>query len=157
MSEPAMRQGRSVWLIVSLCLNVVLIAMIVVGTLRAIERQRVESLGRAFSPQSILAHLPADRAAKIQAVIDAHAEKLGVLSDDSDRARLNARRYFTAERLDSAAYARAQAGMRAADDAFQAERHAQMREIAQLLTPKERREIADRARQEHWPQTHRRH
>jgi uncharacterized membrane protein len=157
MSEAATRPGRSIWLVISLCLNVVLITMIVMGTIRAMERQRVATLGRAFSPQSILAHLPADRAAKIQAVIDAHAERLGILADDSQRARLNARRFFTADRLDVDAYARAQAGMRAADDAFQAERHAQMLEIARLLTPKERREIADRARNEKTPQTHSRH
>jgi len=156
MSDSAVPRSRNIWLAISLCLNVVLIAMIVVGVWRASQREHEQSIGHAFSPKSILLHLPPDRAAEIQRVIDAHAERLGNLADDTERAKLNARRYFTAEKFDPAAYAKAQDGMLAADSAFEAERHAQMQEIARLLTPKERREIADRARAERNP-SNRRH
>jgi uncharacterized membrane protein len=151
VSDAATPIRRNIWLILSLCLNVALIAMIAVGIWRSVEKQREASLGRAFSAQSIVAHLPPDRAARVQAVIDAHAAKLGALADEAERSRLNARPFFTAEKFDAIAYARAQQGMRQADDALQAERLRQLAEIAAILTPRERHEIAERARKERRP------
>jgi len=134
------------WLVVSICLNVVLIAMIAVGVARAWHRQHEMELGRAFSTQSIIAHLPADRAKKVKAVVDAHAYRLGVLADDATKSRLEARPIFTAPVFDPVAYAKAQERMRKADDALQTERMKQLMEIAALLTPAERQEIGERAR-----------
>lgn len=139
---------RSIGLILSICLNVVLIAMIVVGIARAWQRERETMLGHAFSAYSIVAHLPPDRAAAVQKVIDAHAHELGILADDAERSRLEARPIFTAAKFDAAAYAKAQKRMLEADRAFQAARMKQIAEIAALLTVEEREAIADRARRE---------
>ncbi len=156
MSESGTPRGRNIWLIVSLCLNVVLVVMIAVGIARAIHRQAEASKGGAFSAQSILAHLPPDHAARVKAVMDAHAARLGTLNDNAARSRLNARPFFTAEKFDLAAYRKAQEDMRAADDALEAERMKQLSEIAVLLTAQERQEIAQRAREQH-SETHRKH
>jgi uncharacterized membrane protein len=146
---------RNVGLIVSICLNVILIAMIAVGIARAWERQREMMLGHAFSANSIVAHLPPDRAAAVQKIVDAHSYKLGLLSDDAERSRLDARPIFTAQRFDAAAYAKAQERMLKTDQAFEAERMKQMAEIAAVLTSAERQSIADRARREpHRPHPH---
>lgn len=146
MSQTGSR--RSIWLIVSLCLNVVLIAMMAMGIARAWHREHEKTLGRAFSAESILAHLPPDRAAKVQAVLDAHAPALKELNDGALQARLHARPIFMAPVFDANAYAQAQQGLRIADDALEAERLKQTADIAAVLTPTERADIVERAREQ---------
>jgi Spy/CpxP family protein refolding chaperone len=100
-----------------------------------------------------MSHLPPDRAANVQVIIDAHAAAMKRLRDDSTRARLSARPIFIAPRFDAAAYARAQQALLAADDALHAERLKQLADIAAILSPQERAEIVARAR-EHEKRTH---
>ncbi|HEY1837817.1 MAG TPA: periplasmic heavy metal sensor [Rhizomicrobium sp.] len=145
MSEAGGRH-RNIWLVLSLCLNVVLIAMVAVGFARAWQREHDAQMGGAFSGQSIVAHLPADRAAKVQAVIDAHATKLAALADAAQQARLNARLVFMSPDYQTPVYAQAQAKILAADDALETEKMKQLTEIGVLLTPDERKAIVDRAR-----------
>src|SRR6185312_10499879 len=153
MSEAQPR--RNIWLILSLCLNVVLIGMIIAGIVRGIARQREAQIGRAFSVESIMAHLPPADAAKVKAVADRHRAKMDALYDASTFTRVEARRLFAAPTFDAAAYAKAQESVRSADDAFQVERMKQVSEIAAVLTADERHSIVDRARQEPMPIGHR--
>jgi uncharacterized membrane protein len=148
MSEAGAPRRRNIWLILSLCLNVVLIAMIAVGIARAWHHQQEAALGRAFSAQSIIAHLPSDRAEKVQAVLDAHAAQLNALTDAASQARVASRPVFAATNFDRANYAKAQLRIRTADDALEAEKMAQLADIAALLTPDERQAIVDRASQQ---------
>ncbi len=146
MSEGGMQRGRNVWLIGSLCLNVLLIAMIVVGLMRAWHLKQEAALGRAFSAQSIAAHLPADRAAKVRAIIAAHAPRMKALNAAADEARRRARGFFVATQFDPDGYTKAQQTLRAANDALEAERLDQVGDIAAILSADERREIVERAR-----------
>jgi uncharacterized membrane protein len=145
MSEGGTRH-RNIWLILSLCLNVLLIAMIAVGMARVWHRHHEDAMGPAFSAESIVGHLPPDRAARVQAIIDRHAAAMKRLRDNATVARLRARPIFTAPRFDAAAYARAQQNLRAADDALQVERLKQLAEIAAILSAQERADIVARAR-----------
>jgi uncharacterized membrane protein len=142
MSETGGRR-RNVWLILSLCLNVVLIAMVAV---RMWQYDHGAKLGGAFSAQSIVAHLPPDRAAKVQAVIGAHAASLSALSDAAEKTRLQARLIFMAPTFQLPVYKQAQARILAADVALETEKMNQLNDIAVLLTSDERRAIVERAR-----------
>lgn len=145
LSDGETPRRRNIWLILSICLNALLIAMIAVGLSRAWERKHEMEMGPPFSAESIVGHLPADRAAKVQAIIDAHEPAVKRLRDAATAARMNARHFFTAQNLDAAAYANAQQNLRAADAALQVERMKQLAEIAAVLTPAERQQIVDRA------------
>lgn len=147
MSEGGTTRRRNIWLILSLCLNVLLIATIAMGIARAWHRHKEFVMGPPFSAESIVSHLPPDRAAKVQAIIDAHAAAMKRLRDDATNARLKARPIFTAPRFDAAAYARAQRALRAADNALQVERLKQLADVAAILSAQERAEIVARARE----------
>jgi uncharacterized membrane protein len=151
MSETGGRR-RNTGLIVSLCLNVVLIAMVAVGFVRAWQREYEQRVGGAFSAQSIVAHLPPDRAARVQAVVDAHAAKLNALADAAQQARVKARLLFLSPDYQLPVYAQQQARILAADDALEAEKMRQLNDIGVLLTVDERKGIVDRAR--HQPRKH---
>ena len=131
--------------------------MIAVGVWRGIQRQHEAQFGRAFSPESIIAHLPPDRAARVNAIAEKHRAKLDRLYDASILTRVNSRRIFAAPNFDAAAFAKAQEQVREADDALQVERMKQMGEIGAVLNGDDRHGIVKRAREEPMPIGHRNH
>ncbi|HEX2593114.1 MAG TPA: periplasmic heavy metal sensor [Rhizomicrobium sp.] len=143
MSESGSRPRRAIWLILSVCLNVVLIGMLVVGMMRAWHHKQ-EATG-AFSTLSIIGHLPPDRAAAVQKIIDAHTPRMNQLKNEALQSRLAARKIFASPTIDQEAYRKAQEGMRAADDAIEVEKLSQMHDISTVLTAEERKAIVDRA------------
>src|SRR5215472_17494219 len=89
------RRGN-VLLIVSLCLNVALAAMIAVGVYSASQRNHLRGFaGGPLAPQALMAEVnnPQERA-KIQAVIDRHAARMKELRIESVQARGAAFRIF---------------------------------------------------------------
>jgi uncharacterized membrane protein len=135
---------RSILLIVSLCLNVALIAMIVVGFVNGVRHARPS---REFlSPRALIADAsPAERA-KIQAIIDAHAAKVAMLKKADRAARLAAFKLFADPQLNPVEFAKAVESIHQADDALREElTQVVVQSVTQLSAP-ERQTIAEKAR-----------
>ena len=150
MSDPAAAppRRRNWLLIVSLCLNVVLVALIVTAILRAPSRPAAIG-GGVLAPRSIMAALP-DAAGPIQKVIDAHTAKLRELRLASVRARRDAFRVLASPDYTPDKLAAALEAVRAADTALEAESIAMMRDSLATLSPADRRKIVDRVRSRSW-------
>ncbi|HUO90395.1 MAG TPA: periplasmic heavy metal sensor [Rhizomicrobium sp.] len=151
MSDPAAAppRRRNWLLIVSLCLNVVLVALIVTAILRAPSRPAAIGGGGVLAPRSIMAALP-DAAGPIQKVIDAHTAKLRELRLASVRARRDAFRVLASPDYTPDKLAAALEAVRAADTALEAESIAMMRDSLATLSPADRRKIVDRVRSRSW-------
>lgn len=136
-------RGRSVLLIVSLCLNVALIAMIVAGIANAI-RTAGHPRG-ALSPESLLAAASNSERRQVQAVIDAHAERIRVLRTADLKARKAALGIFEGPVLDPFAFKKALDAVDEADGAVRKEEIAVIGEAASKLSASERKAIAGKA------------
>jgi uncharacterized membrane protein len=141
---------RSVPLIISLCLNVALIAMVAVGIANGIRHARH---GREFlSPQILMAAAsPAERA-RIQSIVDAHADKVRALKKADAAARLAALKQFESPQFDRAEFAKAIDAVHKADDALRQELTDVTEESVLQLSPAERQAVAAKAkrRMEWW-------
>jgi uncharacterized membrane protein len=149
MSDPAPR--RNWLLILSLGLNVVLVALIVTAVLRAPHRPLAIGSGGVLAPRSIMAALP-DAGGPIQKVIDDHTPKITALRQTAGRARRAAFRElaapdYTPEKLTAALEA-----VRAADSALEAESIAMMRDSLATLSAQDRQAMVERvkARNRSW-------
>jgi uncharacterized membrane protein len=161
MSEPSTTpapksRGRSVLLIVSLCLNVALIAMIVAGIANAI-RMAGHPKGM-LAPQALLAAASTSERPQIQAVIDAHAARVKELEKAEFTARRAALEVFAQPNLNADEFKKALDAVNAADDAVREEQIAVMDEAATKLSASERAAMTEKAhRRIHWWLGMRRH
>ncbi len=140
---PSKSRGRNVLLIASLCLNVALIVMIVAGIANAI-RTAGHPKGM-LAPQALLAGALDSERPQIQAIIDAHAERIKALEKASVQARKAALEEFARPQFDSAAFKKALDAVDAADEAVRQEQMAVMNEAAAKLSASERKTITDKA------------
>jgi uncharacterized membrane protein len=136
-------RGRKVLLIVSLCLNVALIALIAAGTVNAM-RMAGHPRG-ALAPHALLAAASESERPQIQAVIDAHEERIKDLQKADLAARKTALEIFARPNLDTVALKKALAAVNDADDAVRKEQIAVMGEAAPKLSAAERQALAERA------------
>lgn len=145
------RRGN-VLLIVSLCLNVALIAMIAIGILNAVARNHLRAMpGGPLAPQALLSEVtPAERP-KIQAVIDAHRARLQELRRESAQARVDAFRIFAEPSFSAQDFSRALDRVRVADMAVQDEAARQTADAVAQLAPAERQAIAQTIRERALP------
>jgi Spy/CpxP family protein refolding chaperone len=149
-------QGKSnVALIVSLCLNLLLAGVIVVGGLRAFHYGPMFGGGHGFghghgSPSShaLLHLLPADTD-KIEAIAAAHKDRIDQLRNEAREARLDVLRVFAAPDFSRQAFDRSLERVRGADAALETEELKVMSESTATLTPDERRAAAEQARMHH--------
>lgn len=146
-TAPAPRRGRRIFLILSLCLNVFLVAAILVGVMRAVHRHNDPmTAGGPFSPYALLHEVAREDRPKIQAVIDRHKATVRTLRDQAVAARVASFEVFAAPDYTPAKFTAALEKVRAADAAVGKEVTDSIAESAAQLTPAERKTLADRAR-----------
>jgi uncharacterized membrane protein len=148
MSDPVRTsvRGRDILLIVSLCLNVALLAMIAVGIIAALRAPLRQPGSGPLAPQNVLAEVQPSEKPKIQAVIDAHAAKLRELRMEAAQARAAAFRIFAEPTFSPNDFAASLQRARDADVAVEDETVKQLSEMVAQLSPAERAAIADKVR-----------
>jgi len=145
-TAPKPSRGRSIALVVSLALNVLLAALIVVGVMRAMDRAFLARPGGVLAPAAVMRELPEDRRDAIRAVQMKHRQAMQADRSEARRARLAVFRIFAAPQFDMDAFDKASAQVRDADHALEDESIAMVHDVAAALTPEERREVAAKAR-----------
>jgi uncharacterized membrane protein len=158
MSDTSKPAGPSnVALIVSLCLNLLLIGIIATAMVRfAMHREltippeppgaMAGGMGRGqmhamLSPRTLM-HVAPGKADKIAAVIGAHHGRIDTLRAGSLAARQDVMRLFAAPQFDKAAFDKALLRMQQADAALETEILAIVAETATNLSPEERKAAA---------------
>jgi uncharacterized membrane protein len=150
MADPAASRTdwsrtRATLLVMSLCLNVGLIALILVG----LGRVGPGLLGGqgVMAPGQIARVLPDAGRQKVQGIMAEHRDALRERRRAARAARLDVFRVFTAPTYVAGDLAHALDQVRAADAALEEESVAQQRDVINSLTPDERKLIADRVRE----------
>jgi uncharacterized membrane protein len=149
------RPWRNVLLVLSLCLNVALLAVLGVGAVRlAAAAGRTPFIAQpagSLSPGQVMRSLSPERRAAVQAVMRRHRPELLRLRRAARDARQETFAVFAAPGFDNAAFAAALDRVRDADGALEDEAIAQARDIVAALTLQERQAvIADRPRRSFW-------
>jgi Spy/CpxP family protein refolding chaperone len=134
---------RSLALIVSLCVNVALIAFIALVLWRGAHIDRSVGAGGPLAPKSILAEFPG-RTAAIDAVIAAHREKETALRAAAVEARRALGHVVASPAYTPEAMHKAFAAIAAADAALEADAVAMSDESLAALSPGERKTLVER-------------
>ncbi len=132
---------RSWLLIVSLCLNVALVAAIAVVAWRVAHFDILVDAGGPLSPRAVMAAFP-DRRPAIQAIIDTHRGRIAALRRGTARARYDAFRVFGAPDYTPEKMATALDGVVAADGALERDVVAASGASLATLSPAERQALA---------------
>jgi uncharacterized membrane protein len=145
------RPWRNVLLVLSLCFNVALLAILGVGVVRlAGAMNRAPFIGQPagpLAPGQVMRSLAPERRAAVQAVMRRHRPALTRLRRVARDARQESFAVFAAPNFNNAAFAAALDKVRDADGNLEDEAIAQARDIVAVLTPQERQKvIADRPR-----------
>lgn len=148
MTDPASAaqappKRRRVFLILSLCLNVALVAMIVAGIVTAQWRKGMMP-GGPLVPQALMKDATADEQDKIQAIMESHAVRVGQLRRAAAQARKEVFRVFASPNFSQSDLQIALEKMRAADTALEEEVTKVIAESAAQLSPAERARVAER-------------
>jgi uncharacterized membrane protein len=147
---------RNVPLVVSLCLNVALVAMIVAGAVNAVRFGRPPPT--MMAPQALIDEASPSERAKIQTIIAAHAGKVRQLRQADIAARQGVFRVFGSASFTPDAFGKALAYALAADDALRAEQTAITAETVSQLSHAERQDAARKIdRKLRWWRFFRRH
>jgi uncharacterized membrane protein len=132
---------RTTLMVMSLCLNVGLIALILVG---------IGRVGAGFiaqpgvmAPAQIARGLPPQQREKILDIVAAHRSAMRERRQAARRARLEAFRVFGAPDYSAADFTRALDAVRTADAALEEEAVALQQDVVNTLTPAERKLIAE--------------
>lgn len=149
MADPASSPNmssrtRATLLVMSLCLNVGLVALILVGIGRV--GQRFAGGPGMMAPAQIARALPDAGRQKVQGILAEHRDALREKRRAARAARQEVFRVFTALPYVAGDLARALDQVRAADASLEEELVAQQRDVINSLTPDERKLIADRVR-----------
>jgi uncharacterized membrane protein len=144
MDDPKPSRVRTTLLVMSLCLNVGLIALILVGLGRA----GTGFIGQpgVMAPAQIARGLPPQQREKILDIVAEHRDAMREKRQTARRARLEAFRIFAAPTYIAGDFAQALDQVRAADAALEAEAVSMQRDVVNLLTPEQRARIAERVR-----------
>lgn len=151
MADPAPAQSRTrtALMVMSLCLNVGLIALILVGIGRV--GNRFIAQPGIMAPAQIARFLSPPQQEKVRDVVAAHRDTLHERRQAARQARLEAFRIFAAPDYSSGDFTRALDGVRMADAALEEEAVALQQDVVNILTPDERKMVAERikSRREH--------
>lgn len=138
---PSYSRTRTTLMVMSLCLNVGLMALILVG---------IGRVGAGFiaqpgvmAPAQIARGLPPQQREKILDIVAAHREVMRERRQAARRARLEAFRVFAAPDYSAADFTRALDAVRTADAALEEEAVALQQDVVNTLTPAERKLIAE--------------
>ncbi len=146
---PAPSRTRTTLLAMSLCLNVGLIALILVGLGRV--GSRFVAQPGLMAPAQIARGLAPQQREKIFDVVAAHRGVMQERRQAARQARAEAFRIFGAPDYSPGDFTRALDSVRMADAALEEEAVALQQDVVNVLTPDERKKIAERikARREH--------
>lgn len=149
MSEPnpaaKPRRQVSILLIVSLCLNIVLVPVVAAVVVRAIHFGTGIGAGGVLAPRSVMAAVPAEQA-RIQKIIDAHTDKIRALRKNSFHARRDAFMALSAPDYTAGKFAGALDRVAVADGVLEREFISMMAESLATLTPAERQAMVDKVK-----------
>lgn len=150
MADPAppshsQNRTRTTLMVMSLCLNVGLIAMILVGIGR-VGGGFIAAPG-VMAPVQIARSLPDQERDKIFGIVAEHRDALREKRQAARRARLEAFRIFAAPDYTAGDFAHALDAVRAADAALEEEAVAQQRDVVNSLTDEERKLIVERVKE----------
>ena len=134
---------RNVLLIVSLCLNAALILILAIGLWRT--THPFASQRGILSPYGLMHEVPAKRD-QVQAILDSHTAELRSLRVASGDARLKAVASLDAPVYSPAKFAAALKAVGTADAALEAKLIDTMNESFAILSPDERKTVADKVR-----------
>ena len=141
-----MSKTRATLMVMSLCLNVGLIALILVGLSRVVTPGLIPGSG-VMAPGQIARALPDAGRQKVQGIMAEHRDALREKRRAARAARLDVFKVFTAPTYVAGDFAHALDRVRAADAALEEEAVAQQRDVVNALTPDERKLIGDRIRE----------
>jgi uncharacterized membrane protein len=151
MADPAPAQSRTrtTLLVMSLCLNVGLIALILVGIGRV--GGRFMAPPGIMAPAQIARALPPQQRDKVRDIVAAHRDAMRERRQAARQARQEAFRIFAAPDYSPGDFTRALDGVRTADAAMEEEAVGLQQDVVNILTPDQRKMIAERvkARREH--------
>ena len=151
MSNGSPQRGSNVALIVSLCINLILVGLIAMGAFRVFHHGLLfgGGHGRDGSVPHALAHLIPAETDKIKNVVAAHQDRIILLRGEAKAARQEVRDVFAAPDFNRKAFDQALERMRNADAALETEEMKVVSESVATLTPDERRAAAE------WSKAHR--
>jgi uncharacterized membrane protein len=135
---------RNVLLVLSLCFNVALIAILGVGAVRLATANRAPFIAQPagpLAPGQVLRSLSPERRQAVQAVMRQHRAALTELRQAARQARQQSFRVFSAPQFDNAAFNTALERVSAADGALEDEAVAQAKDLVAALTPEERQKV----------------
>jgi uncharacterized membrane protein len=141
MADATPSRARAVLLVLSLCLNVGLIAMIAVGMGRG---GRLFAAPGVMAPAQIARGLPQAQREKIRDLAAEHRDALRDRRRAARSARQEALRVLDAPNYSSADFGRALDDVRAADAALEEETVSLQHDMIDALSPAERRAVAER-------------
>ena len=146
MADGVPSRGRAIVLVVSLCLNLVLIALIVVGFTRATGGGFIGQPGGQLAPGVIARGLSPESQGKVRDIVAEHRDAMREARQGARRARLAAFRTFAAADYSQTDFAQALERVRDADSKLEEEAILMLRDIINSLTPDERKIVVTRAR-----------
>lgn len=148
VTNPPVQKPRRWPLYVSLFLNVVLITVLALGAWKVHQVRRAFDDGPmgGWMPRQIERVLPAETAAKVKAIREAHADKVRELWKAARAARAAMRDALDADPLDVAALKAAVTAARDADAALATETGAIVVEMAENLTAAERMLVREKVK-----------
>jgi uncharacterized membrane protein len=147
MADPVPSRGRTIALVASLSLNVLLITLIVVVFSRtAAAVLAVGAPGGQLAPAVIARGLSPESQQRIRDVQAEHRDAMAEARRNARQARMAAFRSFAAPDYSPGAFAQALERVRAADSVLEEEAILQLRDTVNGLTPDERKIVVTRAR-----------
>ena len=141
---------RNVLLVLSLCFNVALVAILAVGAVRMVTAARAPFNAQPagpLAPGQVLRSLSPERRQALQALMRQHRPALVQLRQAARQARQESFRIFSAPQFDSAAFNAALERVSAADGALEDEAVAQAKDLVAALTPQERQKVIENRQQ----------
>ena len=145
VTQPAPRR-RSIALIISICLNVALVAMILAAAASLFfHRFHGHWEGGPLGIHAMMDVASPQERARIEDIVQRRRPHLHDLSEKARAARAAAYKIFALPSFDQAAYVKALDQVRLENDALQAEVSMMMAEAASQLSPGERQKLAERA------------
>lgn len=147
MPEAAPSRGRTIALVVSLSLNLLLVGLIAVILSRAVGvALAVAQPGGQLAPAAIARGLSPEGQDKIRGIVDEHADAMLEAQQGARRARLAAFRSFAAPDYSPNAFANSLEQVRAADSRLEEEAILRLKDTINSLTPEERKIVIARVR-----------
>ena len=139
-------RGRAIALVVSLCLNVLLAALILGVLSRAVGGGFIGQPGGQLAPGIIARGLSPESQDKIRGIQAEHRDAMQEARKGARQARLAAFRSFAAQDYSPNAFANSLEQVRAADGRLEEEAILMLRDTIGSLTPEERKAVIARTR-----------